>query len=78
MELKTEFRALVSNLLKNNNFKNISWSELMLKRLEINEILEEDANEGLSQYEEKIAMKNRFNECQVPTTKVNFELVLFS
>ena len=70
--MNAEFSALINELIKRNyidGFK--SWQELMSLRVEMNEYVDSQTNEKLSDYEEKIAMKNWFKKCQVPTSEVS-------
>ena len=48
----------------------ITWEDLMKLRLKVNEKLDDNDNEELSCYEEKISMKNIFEKNGVPTSKV--------
>merc|ERR1740129_2437733 len=45
----------------------------MTFRLEANELISERQNQKLSQYEEKIFMKNLFDKFSIPTTKVTYQ-----
>ena len=68
------FQTLIKNL-KNEVEKRcqseiITWEDLMKLRLKVNEKLDDNDNEELSCYEEKISMKNIFEKNGVPTSKV--------
>ena len=69
--LHKEFQALIKKL-DYENVKSSTWEEIMTFRLNANELLTEEQNSKLSQYEEKISMKNLFDEFSIPTTKVVF------
>ena len=76
--LKPGFQTLINNL-KNEVEKKcqneiMTWENLMKLRLQVNEKLDDIANEELSCYEEKISMKNIFEKNGVPTSKVWFQL----
>ena len=63
------FQALVCELRK--EVKNeMSWQDLMSLRVKVNEKIETNFNQELSQYEEKISMKKLFHQHDVPTSKV--------
>ena len=71
MPLHEEFLELVTKL-KNQEVKleSSTWEQIMTLRLEANELISERQNQKLSQYEEKIFMKNLFDKFSIPTTKV--------
>ena len=71
MPLHKEFLELITKL-KNQEEKleSSTWEQIMTFRLEANELLSERQNQKLSQYEEKIFMKNLFDKFSIPTTKV--------
>ena len=71
MPLHEEFLELVTKL-KNQEVKleSSTWEQIMTFRLEANELISERQNQKLSQYEEKIFMKNLFDKFSIPTTKV--------
>ena len=71
MPLHEEFLELVTKL-KNQKVKleSSTWEQIMTLRLEANELISERQNQKLSQYEEKIFMKNLFDKFSIPTTKV--------
>ena len=71
MPLHEEFLELITKL-KNQEEKleSSTWEQIMTFRLEANELLSERQNQKLSQYEEKIFMKNLFDKFSIPTTKV--------
>lgn len=50
----------------------------MTCRLRANELLDTNQNQKLSQYEEKIQMKNLFNKFSIPTTKVHIKSDVFN
>ena len=71
MPLHEEFLELTTKL-KNQKEKleSSTWEQIMTFRLEANELISERQNQKLSQYEEKIFMKNLFDKFSIPTTKV--------
>ena len=71
MPLHEEFLELVTKL-KNQEVKleSSTWEQIMTFRLEANELISERQNQKLSQYEEKIFMKNLFDKFSIPTTMV--------
>ena len=71
MPLHEEFLELITKL-KNQKEKleSSTWEQIMTFRLEANELISERQNQKLSQYEEKIFMKNLFDKFSIPTTKV--------
>ena len=77
------FQTLIKNLKNEVEKKRcqneiITWEGLMKLRLQVNEKLDDIENQELSCYEEKISMKNIFEENGVPTSKVWFFLLLIS
>ena len=71
MPLHEEFLELITKLKsQEEKLKSSTWEQIMTFRLEANELLSERQNQKLSQYEEKIFMKNLFDKFSIPTTKV--------
>ena len=71
MPLHEEFLELITKLKsQEEKLKSSTWEQIMTFRLEANELLSERQNQKLSQYEEKIFMKNLFDKVTIPTTKV--------
>ena len=71
MPLHQEFLELIIKLTnQEENLESSTWEQIMTFRLEANELLSERQNQKLSQYEEKIFMKNLFDKFSIPTTKV--------
>ena len=71
MPLHEEFLELITKLKnQEEKLKSSTWEQIMTFRLEANELISERQNQKLSQYEEKIFMKNLFDKFSIPTTKV--------
>ena len=71
MPLHEEFLELITKLkYQEENLESSTWEQIMTFRLKANELLSERQNQKLSQYEEKIFMKNLFDKFSIPTTKV--------
>ena len=71
MPLQKEFQELITTLKdQEENLELSTWEQIMTFRLEANELLSERQNQKLSQYEEKIFMKNLFDKFSIPTTMV--------
>ena len=71
MPLHEEFLELITKLKnQKEKLKSSTWEQIMTFRLEANELISERQNQKLSQYEEKIFMKNLFDKFSIPTTKV--------
>ena len=71
MPLQKEFLELITKLRdQEENLESSTWEQIMTFRLEANELLSKKQNQKLSQYEEKIFMKNLFDKFSIPTTKV--------
>ena len=71
MPLHEEFLELITKLKNQEEKLELStWEQIMTFRLKANELLSERQNQKLSQYEEKIFMKNLFDKFSIPTTKV--------
>ena len=71
MPLHEEFLELITKLKnQEEKLKSSTWEQIMTFRLEANELLSERQNQTLSQYEEKIFMKNLFDKFSIPTTMV--------
>ena len=71
MVLHEEFQVLVKALKqKKEKIELLSWQELMELRQKVGEDVDVKINEKLSQYEEKIAMKRKFQSLGIPTAQV--------
>ena len=71
MPLHEEFQELITKLRnQEENLESSTWEQIMTLRLKANELLSKKQNQKLSQYEEKIFMKNLFDKFSIPTTKV--------
>ena len=69
MVLLEEFQVLVNSLAQ-EKLELLNWQELMELRQKIGENVEVKINEKLSQYEEKIGMKQKFQALGIPTSQV--------
>ena len=69
MVLLEEFQVLVNSLAQ-EKLELLNWQELMELRQKIGENVEMKINEKLSQYEEKIGMKQKFQALGIPTSQV--------
>ena len=71
MVLHEEFQVLVKAFKqKKEKIELLSWQELMELRQKVGEDVDVRINEKLSQYEEKIAMKRKFQSLGIPTAQV--------
>ena len=71
MPLQKEFLELITKLKdQEENLELSTWEQIMTFRLKANELLSERQNQKLSQYEEKIFMKNLFDKFSIPTSMV--------
>ena len=70
MVLHEEFQVLVKALQRKEKIELLTWQELMEFRQKVGEDVDVKINQKLSQFEEKIAMKQKFQSLGIPTAQV--------
>lgn len=81
MTLLPEFEALIRQMtmmINPSQNEKLSWQDLMTLRVKANQQLADEVNSKLSHWEEKNSMKSKFEQCQVPTSKVVYTAATLS